>query len=305
MLAVFYNVTITMKKFTGSQVALVTPMHEDGSIDWESTAKLLEWQISSGTDVILAVGTTGESPTLSHQEHNEFVAYVVDKVAGRIPVIAGTGSNSTVEAIELSQNAQESGVDAALSVVPYYNRPTQTGLIRHFAEITKNSDIPHILYNVPSRTVADILPDTVAELAEYKNIIGIKEATGDISRVAKLRSLCSDNFILLSGDDNTCCEFMLAGGDGCMSVTANIAPASISKLCRLATENQADAARKLQEELMPIHDAIGLESNPIAVKYALFLKKKIQNSIRLPLTTLTDAHIPQLKSALELLDNLE
>lgn len=294
-----------MKKFTGSHVALVTPMQEDGSVDWEATNKLVEWHISSGTDSILAVGTTGESPTLSHREHNEFITYVVDKVAGRIPVIAGTGSNSTAEAIELSQHAQKSGVDAALSVVPYYNRPTQNGLIKHFVEITKNSDIPHFIYNVPSRTVADILPETVAELSGYKNIVGIKEATGDVSRVAKLQSLCDSNFILLSGDDDSCCEFILAGGDGCMSVTANIAPAAMSKLCKLAIEKQTDAARKLQEDLMPVHQALCLEPNPIPVKYALFLKNKIQKGIRLPLTLLTEAHVPQLERALSILDGLE
>ncbi len=291
-----------MKNFNGSHVALVTPMHEDGTIDWEATSKLIEWHISSGTNSILAVGTTGESPTLSHEEHNEFIRYSVDKVAGRIPVIAGTGSNSTAEAISLSQYAQDVGVDAALSVVPYYNRPTQQGLIRHFTEITKNSDLPHFLYNVPARTVADILPETVAELSTHKNIIGIKEATGDVSRVARLKSMCDKNFILLSGDDDSCCEFMLAGGDGCMSVTANIAPAVMSKLCNLATAGEDAAARKLQEELMPIHQALSLEPNPIPVKYALFLKKQIAKGIRLPLTQLTDENLPQLEKALELLD---
>ena len=293
-----------MKKLTGSQVALVTPMNEDGSIDWDATTKLIEWHIASGTDVILAVGTTGESPTLTHQEHNEFVTYVVEKVGGRIPVIAGAGSNSTIEAIELSQHAQKCGADAALSVVPYYNKPTQSGLVKHFAEIAKNSDIPQILYNVPSRTITDLLPETVAEIAEYKNIIGIKEATGDVSRVAKLRSLCGENFIMLSGDDYTCCDFILAGGDGCMSVTANIAPTAVSRMCHLAMENKADEARKLQESIMPIHEAMYLEPNPIPVKYALFLKNRIKNAIRLPLTNMTDSHIPELERALKLLESI-
>ena len=293
-----------MKKLTGSQVALVTPMNEDDSIDWDATTKLIEWHIASGTDVILAVGTTGESPTLTHQEHNEFVTYVVEKVGGRIPVIAGAGSNSTIEAIELSQHAQKCGADAALSVVPYYNKPTQSGLVKHFAEIAKNADIPQLLYNVPSRTITDLLPETVAEIAEYKNIIGIKEASGDVSRVAKLRSLCGENFILLSGDDYTCCDFILAGGDGCMSVTANIAPTAVSRMCHLAMENKADEARKLQESIMPIHEAMYLEPNPIPVKHALFLKNRIKNAIRLPLTTMTDAHIPELERALKLLDSI-
>lgn len=299
----FYNI-FTMKKLTGSQVALVTPMNEDDSIDWDATTKLIEWHIASGTDVILAVGTTGESPTLTHQEHNKFVTYVVEKVGGRIPVIAGAGSNSTIEAIELSQHAQKCGADAALSVVPYYNKPTQRGLVKHFAEIAKNSDIPQILYNVPSRTITDLLPETVAEIAEYKHIIGIKEASGDVSRVAKLRSLCGENFILLSGDDYTCCDFILAGGDGCMSVTANIAPTAVSRMCHLAMENKADEARKLQESIMPIHEAMYLEPNPIPVKHALFLKNRIKNAIRLPLTNMTDAHIPELERALKLLDSI-
>ncbi|MCH9665607.1 MAG: 4-hydroxy-tetrahydrodipicolinate synthase [Gammaproteobacteria bacterium] len=293
-----------MKKLTGSQVALVTPMNEDGSIDWDATTKLIEWHIASGTDVILAVGTTGESPTLTHQEHNEFVTYVVEKVGGRIPVIAGAGSNSTIEAIELSQHAQKCGADAALSVVPYYNKPTQSGLVKHFAEIAKNADIPQLLYNVPSRTITDLLPETVAEIAEYKNIIGIKEASGDVSRVAKLRSLCGENFIMLSGDDYTCCDFILAGGDGCMSVTANIAPTAVSRMCHLAMENKADEARKLQESIMPIHEAMYLEPNPIPVKYALFLKNRIKNAIRLPLTNMTDSHIPELERALKLLESI-
>ncbi len=294
-----------LKKLTGSQVALITPMNEDGSIDWDSAAKLIEWQVTAGNDAIVAVGTTGEPQTLTHQEHKEFISYVVEKVDQRIPVIAGASANSTTEAIELSQHAQMCGADATMNIVPYYTTPTQKGLIKHFTEIAKNADIPQILYNVPSRTVTDLLPETVAEIAVHKNIVGLKEATGDISRVAKLRSLCGDDFLLLSGDDFTYCDFILAGGDGCMSVTANIAPATVSRVCHLAMENKADEARKLQEILMPVHQAVYLEPNPIPIKYALFLKNRIKDSIRLPLTSLSDEHIPEMKRALEIIDGIE
>ena len=288
-----------LQEFTGSQVALVTPMNEDSSIDWNSTEELIEWHIKEGTNAIIAVGTTGESPTLSHKEHREFISFTVEKVKGRIPVIAGTGSNSAAEAIELTQHAKEIGADAALLVVPYYNKPTQPGLIKHFSKIAEEVSIPQILYNVPSRTITDLLPETVSEIAKHKNVIGIKEASGEIDRVRRLKELCDENFILLSGDDESCCEFMLAGGHGCISVTANIVPSLMSKLCSLATSGKHEEARAFQNKIMPLHKVLFLESNPIPIKYALFHAKKIKNSIRLPLTELSEAHRPQLEKAMD------
>lgn len=294
-----------MKEIKGSQVAIVTPMNEDGSIDWNATQELIEWHIKEGTSGIVTVGTTGESPTLTHHEHKEFVSYVIEKVAGRLPVIAGAGSNSTAEATELTQHAKDVGADAVLSVVPYYNKPTQNGLVRHFAEISENVDIPLILYNVPSRTITDMMPETVGELSGYKNIVGIKEATGEVERVKRIRDLCDETFILLSGDDISCCDFMLAGGHGCISVTANIAPALLSELCTLATEDKENEAQALQERLMPLHQALFVEANPIPIKYAMFVKNKIKNSIRLPLTKLSESHKHQLESALHKLEQID
>lgn len=260
---------------------------------------MLEWHIKEGTDGIVAVGTTGESPTLSNHEHKEFISYVVKQVAGRLPVTAGAGSNSTAEAIAMAQHAQAAGADAVLMVVPYYNKPTQHGLVRHFAEISEHTDIPQILYNVPSRTITDLMPETVAEISEYKNVIGIKEATGDLDRVKRIRELCHADFILLSGDDITCCDFILAGGHGCISVTANIVPAQLSELCRLAQEGNEVEAKGLQEKLMPLHNALFLEANPIPIKYALAITQRIKGHIRLPLTELSHSHRPQLEAILE------
>ena len=285
----------------GNQVAIATPMNKDFSIDWGATKELIEWHIKEGANGLLAVGTTGESPTLTPHEHNEFVSYVVEKVAGRVPVVAGTGSNATAEALEFAQHAKEAGADAILSVVPYYNKPTQAGLVRHFGEVAEKVDIPQILYNVPARTITDLLPETVGELAKFKNIVGIKEASGKVDRVARLRDLCGGDFLLLSGDDESCCDFMLAGGHGCMSVTANIIPAEMSELCRLATSEDEESrtkARLLQDKLMPLHNAVSLEVNPIPVKYAMFLMGKCQDALRLPLLNLSEHHIPQLKSAM-------
>lgn len=287
------------KIIKGSQVAIVTAMNKDGSIDWEAMEALLAWHIEEGTDGIVSAGTTGESATLTHKEHKQLISFTVKKVAGKIPVIAGTGSNSTDEAIELSAYAKQAGADATLLVVPYYNKPTQQGLIKHFAKIAEQVEIPQILYNVPSRTITDILPETVGELSKFNNIVGIKEATGDICRVNKLRNLCGENFIILSGDDLTCCELILEGANGCISVTANLVPKLMQQLCTLALQGNKDTAGALQEKLMPLHEALFLESNPIPVKYALSLQNRIKESIRLPMTKLSRSRQPQLKAVMK------
>ncbi len=284
----------------GSMVALVTPMlAESHEIDWQTLEQLIDWHIEQGTDAIIAVGTTGESSTLSHREHIAIVAKIVKQADGKIPIIAGTGSNSTREAIDLTKAAEQAGADAALLMVPYYNKPPQQGLIRHFLAIADAVDMRQIIYNVPSRTITDILPETLAETSHHPNIIGIKEATGDISRVEKIHRLCGEGFLIYSGDDASCVELMLAGGKGCISVTANVVPALMHQLCQLAIEGEADKARQLNETLSALHSVLFVESNPIPVKYALYLCKRIQNAIRLPLLPLLSSHHPQLKAILK------
>ena len=282
----------------GSMVALVTPMlPETHEIDWQALSQLVDWHNGQGTDAIVAMGTTGESSTLSHNEHIEVVTKVVEQVKD-IAVIAGTGSNSTNEAIELTKAARLAGADAALLMVPYYNKPTQQGLIRHFLTIAEAVDIPQIIYNVPSRTITDILPETLAEITYHPNIIGIKEATGDISRVAKIHRLCGEDFLVFSGDDATCVELMLAGGKGCISVTANVVPSLMHQICELAIAGDGGRARELDTRLKSLHSVLFVESNPIPVKYALYLSGRIQNAIRLPLLPLSSSHQPQLETIL-------
>lgn len=271
----------------GSMVALVTPMTPTGELDWDSLQKLVEWHIDKGTHAIVAVGTTGESATLSVQEHLAVIKKVVDQVNGRIPVIAGTGANSTSEAVELTQQAKTAGADACLSVTPYYNKPTQEGLFLHHEYIAKKVALPQLLYNVPGRTGVDMLPETVERLAQLDNIIGIKEATGDISRAVRLIENTSDDFLILSGDDETAVELMLAGGNGDISVSANVAPSEIAQLCNLAIAGKADEARALNDKLMPLHGAMFVESNPIPVKWAVAEMGLIQPGERLPLTPLS------------------
>ncbi len=270
----------------GSIVALVTPMDGEGNLDWHALDKLVEFHIAEGTDAIVAVGTTGESATLNVGEHVEVIKRVVDLVNKRIPVIAGTGANCTREAIELTNNAKKVGADACLLVTPYYNKPTQEGLYQHFRKIAETVDIPQILYNVPGRTVCDMLPETVARLAQVDNIIGIKEATGCIERGRQVLELVPQDFLVYSGDDATAYELMLLGGKGNISVTANVAPAAMAKLCQLAMAGQAEAARELNEQLMPLHTELFAEANPIPVKWALQQMGLIQQGIRLPLTWL-------------------
>jgi len=284
--------------FSGSMVALVTPMQADGSLDSASLNKLIDWHIDCGTDAIVAVGTTGESATLNVAEHCDVIRRVVERVAGRIPVIAGTGANSTSEAIELTQYAKDLGVDAALLVTPYYNKPTQEGLYLHYKAIAEAVELPQILYNVPSRTACDLLPETVARLATINNIVGIKEATGDVARVGQIKALCPDDFDLYSGDDGNTVEFILAGGQGTISVTANVAPAEMHTMCALALASKADEANAINDGLSLLHSRLFLESNPIPVKWALTEMGRIELGVRLPMTVLSEQYQPAVREAL-------
>lgn len=284
--------------FSGSMVALVTPMRADGSVDSDSLRKLVEFHIDNGTDGIVAVGTTGESATLSVEEHCDVIRQIVEQVNGRIPVIAGTGANSTAEAIELSEYARDLGVAAVLLVVPYYNRPTQQGLYLHFKAIAEAVDIPQILYNVPSRTACDLLPETVGRLAKIKNIIGIKEATGDVRRVQLIKDLVDANFQLYTGEDGNTVDFILAGGRGVISVTANVAPKLMHEMCMAAMAGDADKARQINDKLAPLHRYLFSESNPIPVKWALHEMGLIPSGIRLPMTVLSEQFHQPVRDAL-------
>jgi len=276
--------------FQGSMVALVTPMHDDGSLDLESLAKLVEFHIENQTDAIVAVGTTGESATLDEDEHCRVVKHVVELSRGRIPVIAGTGSNSTREAIALTRCAKQAGADACLLVTPYYNKPPQEGLYQHFKAVAEAVDIPQILYNVPGRTAVDMLPETVARLAEIPNIIGIKEATGDIERCRDIIDRCGTEFEVYSGDDGTAMELILAGARGDISVTANVAPRLMHEMCQAALAGNRDTASGINEQLLGLHQKLFLEANPIPVKWALYDMGLMPAGIRLPLTVLSPEH---------------
>ena len=269
-------------------VALVTPMHEDESVDFEALEKLVEFHIKSKTKAIVAMGTTGESATLTFEEHCEVVRFVVEKTAGRIPVIAGTGANSTQEAIELTECAKKAGADACLLVTPYYNKPTQEGLYLHHKKIAETVDIPQILYNVPGRTACDMLPETIARLASVKNIIGVKEATGDLTRVTKIQDLLAgQEFDLYTGDDATAIDFILMGGHGGISVTANIVPLELSEAYDLALEGKAAEAKAKDAPLQGLHSKLFVEANPIPVKWAMNQMGLIGPALRLPLTPLS------------------
>lgn len=280
-------------------VALVTPMLDDESVDFASLEKLVEFHIDAGTDAIVAVGTTGESATLDMEEHCAVVKFVVDKVNKRIPVIAGTGANSTSEAIQLTQCAKEAGADACLLVTPYYNKPTQEGLYLHHKKVAEAVAIPQILYNVPGRTACDMLPETVIRLARIDNIIGIKEATGDLSRIAKIKAGVSDDFDLYTGDDATAVEFILAGGHGGISVTANVAPKACHEIYKAALAGDAETARRLDAPLAALHRDLFVESNPIPVKWALAEMGLIGHAIRLPLTPLSASAQPVVRAAMQ------
>lgn len=284
--------------FHGSMVALVTPMHTDGSIDYEGLARLVEFHIENKTDVIVSMGTTGESATLGDEEHIQVVRRTVELVKGRIPVIAGTGSNCTREATQLTQAAMEAGADACLLVTPYYIRPTQEGLFQHYKAVADAVAIPQILYNVPGRTAVDLLPETVARLASIPNIVGIKEATGDLGRVKRLLSLCGDQLDLYSGDDLTAREFMLLGGKGNISVTANVVPRAMHDMCAAALAGDATLSAELDGPLQGLHNNLFLEANPIPVKWAVARMGLIEPNIRLPLTELSKEHHNKVSDAM-------
>jgi 4-hydroxy-tetrahydrodipicolinate synthase len=277
-----------MGMIQGSLVALVTPMEPDGALDREGLRRLIEFHIEQGTDGIVAVGTTGESATLDEDEHCEVIRLTVDQVAGRVPVIAGTGANSTTEAISLTRQAKQHGADACLLVTPYYNKPTQEGLYRHHKAIAEEVDIPQILYNVPGRTACDMLPETIARLSTVPGIIGVKEATGNLDRAREILRLCGPDFLLYSGDDATAREFCLLGGHGVISVTANVAPRLMHELCVAACEGDFEAAAAIDAKLTGLHRDLFIESNPIPVKWALAELGLIKPGIRLPLTWLSE-----------------
>ncbi len=289
---------------SGSIVALVTPMFDDGAVDWESLDALLEMHLREGTSAIVSVGTTGESSTLSVKEHLLVVSHTVDKIAGAIPVIAGTGANSTAEAIELTAAAQGHGADACLLVTPYYNKPTQEGLYLHHKQISEAVSIPQVLYNVPGRTGVDMLPETVGRLARIENIVGIKEATGDLQRGQQVLDVCAGKMAVYSGDDATAAELMLMGARGNISVTANVAPALMAKLCSLAVAGKEAETRALNAKLQALNEALFLESNPIPVKWALARQGRIGYHLRLPMTELAPAYHEPLSAALRALDLL-
>jgi 4-hydroxy-tetrahydrodipicolinate synthase len=282
----------------GSIVALVTPMHENGDVDWASLDKIVDLHLEKGTAAIGAVGTTGESATLDYDEHLQVIERVIKRVDGRIPVVAGTGANSTHEAIEMTRRAKNAGADYSLLVTPYYNKPTQEGLYRHFKAIADAVDLPQILYNVPGRTGCDMKPETVFRLADHPNIVGIKEATGDLERAKVLIENLPADFAVYSGDDATAIELILLGGHGNISVTANVAAGEMAELCRLGLEGRTDEARALQQKLMPLHTKLFVESNPIPVKWAMYEMGLIEQGIRLPLTVLSEEFHEDVRNAL-------
>ena len=287
-----------MKPIVGSIVALVTPMHEDGSVDYDTLRKLIDWHIAEGTACIGVVGTTGESPTVTVEEHAEIIRVSVEHAGGRVPVMAGAGANSTQEAIELSKYARQVGADCTLQVVPYYNKPTQEGIYQHFKSIAEAVDIPVILYNVPGRTVADMQHDTVLRLAEVPGIVGIKEATGNIDRAAWLIKQAPQGFSIYSGDDPTAIALMLLGGHGNVSVTANVAPRAMQELCMAAIEGNARRATEIHMKLLSLHKLLFVEPNPIPVKWALARMGKAGPALRLPLVPHATAYHAALEQAL-------
>ncbi len=286
-----------MKTITGSIVALVTPMHEDGRVDFDALRRLIDWHIAEGTDCIGVVGTTGESPTVNVDEHHEVIRVAVEHAAGRVPIMAGAGANSTAEAIELSHFCKEVGADCTLQVVPYYNKPTQEGIYRHFRAIAEAADIPMVLYNVPGRTVADVQPQTVLRLAEIPNIVGIKEATGNIDRALQILRDAPPEFAVYSGDDFTAVALMLVGGRGNVSVTANVVPGLMHQMCMAAVAGRTREAVELHMRMMDLNSLLMCEANPIPVKWALAAMGRIEGGIRLPLVALSSHH-DELRAAL-------
>jgi len=284
--------------FKGSFVAIVTPF-KDGKIDERAYADLIEFQIEEGTNGIVPCGTTGESATLSHKEHERVVELTVEIANKRVPVIAGTGSNSTSEAIMLTRNAKDAGADASLLITPYYNKPTQEGLYRHFKTIAESVDMPQFLYNVPGRTGVNMLPETVERLSKLKNIIGIKEATGDLKQVSDVIGCCGDNFIILSGDDFTTFPLLAVGGHGVISVTANIAPHDVAIMCKEFFKGNIEKAKEMHYKLQSLNEAMFYETNPIPVKTALSLMGKVSGEMRLPLCPLSEKNLERLKGVMK------
>jgi 4-hydroxy-tetrahydrodipicolinate synthase len=285
--------------FHGSMVALVTPMHADGAIDEDSLQRLIDFHVAQGTDAIVSVGTTGESATLDEAEHCHVIRRTVEMAAGRIPVIAGTGANSTREAIRLTRCAMDAEVDACLLVTPYYNKPTQEGLYRHFRAVAESVPVPQILYNVPGRTACDMLPETIERLAAISNIIGIKEATGDLERARTILECCGERLDVYSGDDATAMELILLGGKGNISVTANVAPAAMHEMCAAALAGDRAAAAAVNQSLDILHRVLFMESNPIPVKWALHAMGLIPPGIRLPMTPLAEEFHETVRQALQ------
>jgi 4-hydroxy-tetrahydrodipicolinate synthase len=278
-----------MKPITGSIVALVTPMHDDGSIDFDALRRLIDWHVAEGTQCIGVVGTTGESPTVSVDEHCEIIRVAVEHARGRVPVMAGAGGNSTAEAIELSRFALKVGADCTLSVVPYYNKPSQEGIYRHFKTVAEAVDIPMVVYNVPSRTVADMQADTALRLAQVPGIVGIKEATGDIARGSSILRLAPPGFAVYSGNDDSAVALMLLGGQGSISVTANVAPRAVQALCAAALAGNAREAARLQMRLLGLHQALFVEPSPAPTKWALARLGRCTAAVRLPITPLSES----------------
>ena len=284
--------------FKGSLVALITPMREDGSVDEAAYASFVDWQIREGTHGVVPVGTTGESPTLSHAEHKRVVEIAVDASKGRVPVIAGAGSNSTAEAIELARHAKQAGADATLVVTPYYNKPTQEGMYLHFKAIVDAVDLPLIIYNIPPRSVVDMSVETMARLAKHKNIIGVKDATANLVRPLHTRRACGEDFCQLSGEDHTAISFLAAGGDGCISVTANIAPRLCAAMQDAWHEGRVKDAMEIQNRLVPLHDALFSETSPAPVKFGASLLGKTSEHCRLPLAPIMEATRAKVRAAM-------
>nr|WP_294504393.1 4-hydroxy-tetrahydrodipicolinate synthase [uncultured Rhodopila sp.] len=284
--------------FSGSLVALITPMRDDGSVDEKAFAEFVEWQIKEGTHGLVPVGTTGESPTLSHDEHRRVVEIAIEVAKGRVPVIAGAGSNSTEEAIALTRHAKEAGADAALVVTPYYNKPTQEGLFLHYSAIADAVNLPIIIYNIPPRSVVDMSVETMARLAKHRNIIGVKDATANLTRPLHTRRICGESFVQLSGEDHTALAFNAVGGVGCISVTGNVAPRLVSEMQTAWAEGRFKDAMAIQNRLVPLHDALFAETSPGPVKYAASLLGKTSERCRLPLAPLAGPTRERVKAAM-------
>ena len=284
--------------FRGSMVALITPMRADGSVDEKAFRDLVDWQIAEGTEGLIPVGTTGESPTLSHQEHKRVVEMCVEAARGRVPVIAGAGSNSTAEAIDLARHAKKAGADATLVVTPYYNKPTQEGMFLHFAAIAEAVDIPMFIYNIPARSVVDMSVETMARLARHRNVVGVKDATANLTRPLHTRRACGEDFIQLSGEDHTALAFNASGGTGCISVTANVAPRLCAEMHKAWRAGRTEEAMAIQDRLVPLHDALFCETSPGPVKYAAGLIGKSTDHCRLPLAPLAEASKARVREAM-------